>query len=454
MDRKKLRGGSGLGVDATRRMPPSCPDIPKGSEPFPGKERWSLDIRLITPLFGGGPDAGKNDPVTLIRGTSIRGQLRFWWRATKGAAFTGVTELRRRENDIWGDTGRASLVAVHVKVTGFGVSAPCAEYRQGRRGWELAFAEHYPGYALFPFQGKSPDKLDALSPSSATNGCSFTVSLIYPSAVSDDVRAAVWAWVNFGGIGARTRRGCGSLYCAEISPPAAGNISRWYAERLAALGLSPLGAALPWPTLPATLLARTTETTPLKAWGEVNGLLSKFRQAVNFGRDSKEKGRPGRSRWPEADTIRVVTGKCSGGHEPRRHIPQGYPRAEFGLPIIFHFKDQREGDPEDVTLYPTTLKGSEVPPQRMASPLVLKALAVGNAAEPRAVPVILRLNVAPLAGVRVEGKQVRRGAGGDTAQIRGQALATYDNAPMKGLSQQGSALEAFLNYARSKGGYQ
>jgi len=34
--------------------------------------------RLITPLFGGGVKAGVNDPITPIRASGIRGQLRFY----------------------------------------------------------------------------------------------------------------------------------------------------------------------------------------------------------------------------------------------------------------------------------------------------------------------------------------------------------------------------------------
>ena len=45
--------------------------------------------KLITPLYGGGVEAGKTDSVTPIRGTEIRGQLRFWWRAMRGGQFNG-----------------------------------------------------------------------------------------------------------------------------------------------------------------------------------------------------------------------------------------------------------------------------------------------------------------------------------------------------------------------------
>jgi CRISPR-associated protein Cmr1 len=59
--------------------------------------------KLITPLFGGGVEPHQADPVTIVRGTEVRGHLRFWWRATRGGQFNGsLKEMRRREEEIWG----------------------------------------------------------------------------------------------------------------------------------------------------------------------------------------------------------------------------------------------------------------------------------------------------------------------------------------------------------------
>ncbi len=41
--------------------------------------------KLLTPLYGGGVRAGENDLNLLIRPTSIRGHLRFWWRAARAS---------------------------------------------------------------------------------------------------------------------------------------------------------------------------------------------------------------------------------------------------------------------------------------------------------------------------------------------------------------------------------
>ena len=61
-------------------------------------------------------------------------------------------------------------------------------------------------------------------------------------------------------------------------------------------------------------------------------------------------------------------------------------RAELGLPIVFHFKDDDQGEPRTTTLYPF-LDGKAL--ERMASPLIFKPLAITRDS---AVPLILCLN--------------------------------------------------------------
>jgi CRISPR-associated protein Cmr1 len=59
--------------------------------------------KLITPLFGGGVEPNRADPITVVRGTEVRGQLRFWWRATRGGRSNGDLEkMRQTEEKIWG----------------------------------------------------------------------------------------------------------------------------------------------------------------------------------------------------------------------------------------------------------------------------------------------------------------------------------------------------------------
>src|SRR5260370_13732341 len=67
------------------------------------------EYELITPLFGGGVTPNEADPVTPIRGTEIRGHLRFWWRAWCGgkAEFNGdLTKMKKAEGELWGTAAK------------------------------------------------------------------------------------------------------------------------------------------------------------------------------------------------------------------------------------------------------------------------------------------------------------------------------------------------------------
>lgn len=101
-----------------------------------------------------------------------------------------------------------------------------------------------------------------------------------------------------------------------------------------------------------------------------------FRQKPGIARnESSESKRPGRSRWPEPDSIRRITGQHAWNHSPTHAVQRGFPRADLGLPIIFHFKDR--GDPADATLH-----GPADGLDRFASPVITKAEAVDDGYRP------------------------------------------------------------------------
>ena len=97
----------------------------------------------------------------------------------------------------------------------------------------------------------------------------------------------------------------------------------------------------------------------------------------HFEEDQTRTKKGEESCWPEADTIRLLTGKAESGH----HIPypkekpfkyQAFPRAQFGLPIQFRFAPKDSGkDPDPVTLLPKGKDG-------LAPPLILKPLAINQ----------------------------------------------------------------------------
>lgn len=385
-------------------------------------------------------EAGKNDPVTLIRGPSIRGHLRFWWRATRGIEFDDVKHLKMAEGKIWGTPEIPSQVSVTVEVTNSGKSEQCASIPEGKN-----FPIFNPGflpyaYALFPFAGNPKDGKD---PSFAAIGVTFKLTIRGArSVISTELAPALWAWVNFGGIGARPRRGCGALFCSTLAPQ--GNPKEWYISSLHQYGIKPSGHAKAWPTLPGPdgLLFNSSSVNPASAWAQVIQIFKKFRQEPGTGRNpGQQPNRPGRSRWPEADSLRRWSSQSAPQHQTTTTTSRNaFPRAEFGMPIIFHFKDK--GDPyPDAQLLPSH-EGD-----RMSSPLILRPLCISL---DKAYPMVLRLNTETIQGARVEKRD--RTLSLTQADICRPDLATYPKSPMAGCSESGSALEAFLSFAR-KGGY-
>ena len=129
-------------------------------------------------------------------------------------------------------------------------------------------------------------------------------------------------------------------------------------------------------------------------------------------------------------------------HVRLANIPDdAFPRGEFGLPIVFHFQGQ--GEPPDTVLYPSNASDGE-PRQRMASPLILKPLALANG---KAVPLILRLVTPSLEGVVLKQGSSSVDLPGTTV-VRASRLATYRDLPLAS-SASGSAVEAFLIHARN-----
>ena len=441
------------------------PDRIPETDPHPDMTSKTYTIQVITPIFGGGVKAGENDSVKPIRPSSIRGHLRFWWRATRGAKSEDGAQLFDREGEIWGTADSPSPVAIRV------IQPDSASLGQRKTSENFGFQNRYgpESYVLFPARDKGYPLLK--------EGFTFRLEIHWPKLeklqklrdienaklrrekkpqkpekiddISTDIEAAVWAWTNFAGIGSRTRRGCGALFCQDTAPKDIAGVEKWYRDHLLSYGAGQWRERN-WPIMPDKILIGSTSGKPIDQWAKAIDVMRAFRQGADVGRNPGSSGgarMPGRSRWPEPESIRRLTKARLPKHQRMPAIPEdAFPRAEFGLPIVFHFKDGQDKkerfsefrDPPESELCPVGSK-------RMASPVILRPLAFGDGR--RAVPLIMRLVTKPLKDVelKVRGETIHTAS---PEEIRGPRLAEYRSSPMSGLTEDGSALEAFVSFAK------
>jgi CRISPR-associated protein Cmr1 len=407
------------------RAIPTTVKCPTFVPPAPGSES-SLTVKVtsVTPMFGGGWSPGEIDQVTPISGKAIRGHLRTWWRLT--CSSSELAQMDEWEAAIFGSTANASPVDVRVTADS-PVRFREVGHSQNRYGLGSSAT-----YALFPaIERKVPDPTarggERSEPAKlATEGFEFDLTIRWldatrfelqqqhhsesrrreddrsrPQVCAADVRThvltALRAWLTFGGIGARTRRGVGAVHVnAPIQAFAA--LPKLHL-RDAKLYLAPV----------------TPANDPITAWQQAVQAYQSFRQGPRgplhekdvLTRDPMGNVRSrhlrqvsGRTSWPEPQSIRRITRAAlkdktwrltdRDSITFRNHetpLPQhadepcpAFPRAILGLPIGFRFADgpspessncgipNEDMDPAPMMLLPSDGR------DRMTSPVITRPI--------------------------------------------------------------------------------
>jgi len=365
--------------------------------------RQTRRYKVITPLFGGGAEPQKPDAVTVVRGSEIRGQLRFWWRATRGGQFNGDLEaMRRAEEAIWGSAAAKgkpgpSPVSVTVESSKRGTELKLVtiekwDKRQRRKvpvDVHIGHPSSPYSYVAFPLREEREGGRIKKAAGSLWKDVEFTLTIVYdlskeirvdgkPIGLVREVEAALWAWEIFGGVGARTRRGFGALQLTNIDgnpvkAPKCNEIAfKVMRELQGHVTNVHCQSSVPHLAHDTPLVITDSFTNAEDAWKYLFQKLRDFRQDRHASQ--RYRNRPGRSKWPEPDKIRRLTGTHHPDHEPQ-HPVHKFPRGQFGLPINFQFvrDDVRGGDPRPVILQSATS-------ERFASRLILRPLSCRSGA--------------------------------------------------------------------------
>jgi CRISPR-associated protein Cmr1 len=315
-------------------------------------------------------------------------------------------------------------------------------------------------YALWPAKATKPPNPQPPA-QRVRQDLEFGLVIDYPSSRAAEVTDTVRAWVLFGGIGGRTRRGCGTLTITQVARK--GNredIAEWLPADphvirpmlQAALDARPAAPAH-IPVLSGAWLYVGKPQSALNAWYEALRWLKEFRQGSGYdagdrAREPDPTGgrRPSVSNWPEPDKVRRIMGKPSRlewAHAPRHNATPVWPRAGFGLPIVGQFQQRSRTGQRWQELGQFEPNGFEIiwrdgsgEHDRLASPLILKPLALANG---QFVPCALWLNRA-----YPQGKACLRGRP-DTGAPFDRLVAEGDKALYRPLAEP-TLRDAFLTW--------
>ncbi len=359
-------------------MSRKLPAAPEWSPPDRDLQAFTLRLKLITPMFGGGYETRNVDPVTPIRAAAIRGHLRFWWRALHGGQFGSAKELFLRETELWGSAEKPGSILLQTQMTSFGNSkphskiAPRSDPKQGPRE----------GFFLFPFQ-KSEKEKEGIPEASAQENVRFQLVVWFPSIFEDEVRNTLRAWISLGGVGARTRRGCGALTVEDtpekwLPPKQDSDRQKWFRNLLTPTESSHTtflaGGSLVW---------GNPDSDPKRIWSELGRFWAAFRKGhVGTHNYSPMTG----SKW--ADYRNLTRWKRESS---QANLPLAKPY--LGLPIIYqNFKNGK---------FAGTIEAGVS--GRMASPVILKPMAL---ADGTLCPLVVVLHAPKPERIKIDGTDV------------------------------------------------
>lgn len=330
-------------------------------------DRLSVDLEIVTPLFLGG--ANPQGPPEL-RPPSVRGALRFWWRAWHQACAPSATaeELYRAESEVFGATDGASPFTLRL----------AGRPRWFREKRQVASGINYLLYGLHTHRkGESDVQYRPAFVAGRNAPITLTVAVRAPAAPWQgklDVLRALWLLCNLGGLGARTRRGAGALApsrtpdCWPSSLPPlkleAGSPSELRDNLAQALRLLITGAPPAEPPMrevpalhPKT--ARILVFNNRKPWPsweaaleQVGANMRSFRQRYCLND-------------PDSDYHAVKAFIGNTAHPAPRQTVE---RAAFGLPLNFYYRSL-PGSQEEKKASITGTAGDEQGIDRSASPL-------------------------------------------------------------------------------------
>lgn len=219
--------------------------------PSPGTHNRfiEIDLEALTPIYKGGSTTEQIDEGRPFRAPSIRGALRYWWRAT--SAIPNTHELYKQERALFGGVHGEDPIASAVSVA--------VLTQQSTPGRQPANKSYAFGLMTDETKGAAQNRL-------AHNNATGKLRVEWRDTnAGKEIQRALKAWLLFGGIGGRSRRGAGSVWWKEgLDRPETVEdyIAAWQS-------LIPRRSSAPWPSLKGSvMLVGPSKPSADAAWKE------------------------------------------------------------------------------------------------------------------------------------------------------------------------------------------
>ncbi|WP_018465586.1 type III-B CRISPR module RAMP protein Cmr1 [Calidithermus timidus] len=369
-----------------RAVPLPPPELKK-----PELTTWTLKLKTITPMFGGSATPREVDPANPVRAASVRGHLRFWWRATAGAQYGSAKELFEAEEAIWGSAEKYGKVALRVFTHSSGQSVRPSELVPDRGTARTGPMERF---FLHPF---NPNQSENLPEACGLMWVEFTLEIAFKLSEEEQeaLRRAIRAWIAFGGIGARTRRGVGALEVTENAkewlPSSPDQLKSWFSTGPAN---NPEHATLAGAVICLGQPRKPGNQDLYKghaAWQELGRFWARFRKGHFVEDPVSGKTMPytpmAGGKWRDHQTLKSLR---------QEHGRIALVKPAYGLPIVY--QRFRNSD-----AFAGTLEAVHAQGKRMASPVILKPIAF---ADGNVRPAVIILQAPAPSRIRVNGKEL------------------------------------------------
>ena len=176
---------------------------------FSNTKTLEFDVEVVTPMFLGGADPEKAE----LRIASIKGALRFWWRAQCG--YVDLNEMRQRESEIFGSTSQKASFSLCVTDVE-GIKPECKNLPKGKsvvakskgKPVNISIIE-YLAYGLYSYERQKGNVFDR---EYIPDRSKFKIVLMLKDTnFEKEIVDSLKLLANYGGLGARSRNGLGSI---------------------------------------------------------------------------------------------------------------------------------------------------------------------------------------------------------------------------------------------------